>query len=147
MKKTVLVGGCFDILHYGHIYFLKEARKLGDYLIVILESDARIKKLKGQKRPIHNQKQRKEILESLKFVDEVLISKDIMTDQDYENLVKKINPQIIAITKGNKTKTHAELVSAKVVEIKKIEGFSTTKILSILHINQRLPQFQKDKQL
>jgi rfaE bifunctional protein nucleotidyltransferase chain/domain len=128
-KKIVLVGGCFDIFHYGHLHFLKEAKKLGDHLIVLLESDIRIKKLKGASRPIHNQLQRKEMLESLKFVDEVIILKDEMTDIDYEDVVTKTSPQIIAIAKGSKTKTHAEKVGAKVIEIDLIEGLSTTKIL------------------
>ena len=125
----VLVGGCFDVLHYGHVSFLKKAKALGDYLVVLLESDARIKKLKGPSRPFHNQLQRKEILESLKFVDEVILTKDEMTDQDYENLIIKINPQIIAIEEGKKTKTHASLVNAKVVGIDKVEGYSTSQLL------------------
>lgn len=130
--KKVLVGGCFDILHYGHVHFLKNARKLGDYLVVILESDIRIKKIKGSLRPIHNQDQRKETLEALSFVNEVIILKDEMIDKDYEDIIRKINPQIIAITKGAKTKTHAEVINAEVVEIEKIENPSTTKILSLL---------------
>lgn len=126
----VLVGGCFDVLHFGHIHFLKEAKKQGDYLVVLLESDKRIKKLKGESRPFHSELQRKEILESLKFVDEVILTSDEMTDEDYKNLVIKINPQVIAIEKGKNTKTHTELVNAKVVEIEKVEGMSTSKILS-----------------
>ena len=133
MKKVskVLVGGVFDILHYGHIHFLRNARKLGDHLTVILESDKRVKKLKGDSRPFHNQNQRREILESLSFVDEVIILKDEMTDNDYEDIVRKINPKIIAITQGNKTKTHSETVGATVIEIEKIEGLSTSKILKM----------------
>jgi rfaE bifunctional protein nucleotidyltransferase chain/domain len=131
-KRIVLVGGCFDILHYGHIHFLRESKKLGDHLVVILESDDRIKKLKGVNRPIHDQNQRKEILESLHFVDEVIMLKDEMTDKDYEDIVKRINPHIIAITKGSKTKTHARLVNAEVVEVDKINDLSTTKIVSLL---------------
>ena len=133
-SKTVLVGGCFDILHYGHICFLKEAKKLGDHLVVMLESDKRIKTLKGSSRPFHNQNQRKEILESLSFVDEVLILKDEMTDRDYEEVVKKLRPNIIAITKGSKTKTHAELVHAKVIEIEKVDTPSTTQIAKLLEL-------------
>jgi len=76
MKKKVLVGGCFDILHYGHIHFLKNARALGDYLVIALESDKNIKRIKGSFRPIHDQDKRREILESLNFVDEVIILKD-----------------------------------------------------------------------
>lgn len=132
--KTVLVGGCFDIVHYGHIHFLSEAKKLGDFLIVALESDVNIKKLKGVKRPFHNQEQRKEILESLKFVNKVIILKDEMTDLDYEKMVTLISPQIIAITKGSKTKTHAKRVGAKVVEIPKVKVPSTSQIARLLEI-------------
>ena len=132
--KTVLVGGCFDILHFGHVHFLSEAKKHGDFLIVALESDLNIKKLKGVKRPFHNQEQRKKILESLKFVDKVIILKDEMTDLDYEKMVTLINPQIIAITKGSKTKTHAKKVGAKVIEIPKIKVPSTTQIAKLLKL-------------
>src|SRR3990167_6744552 len=128
MKRKVLVGGCFDILHFGHIHFLREAKKLGDYLIVALESDFGVKKLKGKNRPFHNEKQRKEILESLKFVDEVIILKNKMTDKDYKQMVIEISPHIIAVTEGSKTKTHARLVNAKVVEIPKVIVPSTTQI-------------------
>src|SRR3990167_5163815 len=128
MKRKVLVGGCFDILHYGHVHFLREAKKLGDYLIVALESDFGVKKLKGKNRPFHNEKQRKEILESLKFVDEVIILKDKMANEDYEQMVTEISPHIIAVAKGSKTKTHAHLVNAKIVKIPKAKVSSTTKI-------------------
>ncbi|HTK03863.1 MAG TPA: adenylyltransferase/cytidyltransferase family protein [Alphaproteobacteria bacterium] len=136
MKKTVLVGGCFDILHFGHVHFLKEAKKLGNYLIVALESDANIKKLKGSTRPIHNQHQRKEILESLQFVDQVLILGEDMKDEDYRNLVKNLKPSFIAVTQGDpildKKKDHAKEVDAKVIEIKKIKVASSSEIVKIL---------------
>lgn len=132
-KKIVLVGGCFDILHFGHISFLKKAKSLGDYLMVALESDKNIKRLKGKNRPFNNQKQRKEFLESLRFVDEVIILKDYMTNNDYMDLVKKIKPSIIAITKGDPIKKlkekQAEGVGAKVIKIKKIP-FISSSILS-----------------
>lgn len=133
-QMKVLVGGCFDILHYGHVHFLREAKKLGDYLIVALESDENTKRLKGPARPIHNQKQRKEILESLKFIDEVLPLPEMKTDLDYEKMITKISPNIIAITKGSKTKTHAHLVGAKVVEIPKIRVSSTTQIARLIDL-------------
>lgn len=133
IKNKVLVGGCFDILHYGHIKFLKKAKKLGDYLVVALESDVNVKRLKGKGRPYHSQKQRKEMLLSLKFVDEVIILKDKMTDTDYLNLVKRIKPSIIAITKddpiANKKSIQAKEVGAYLVKILKTKSPSTTKIL------------------
>ena len=74
MIKKVLTGGCFDILHFGHITFLKQAKTLGDHLIVALESDGNVKRVKGDMRPIHTQEQRKAMLEALSCVDEIIRS-------------------------------------------------------------------------
>lgn len=131
----MLVGGCFDVLHFGHINFLKKARELGNHLIIALESDKNIKRLKGAGRPIHNQNQRKEALESLRFVDEIIILKDKMTDQDYFDLVDKVRPCQIAVTKGDplidKKRAQAKRIGAKVSEIAKINALSTTEILEL----------------
>ena len=136
--KTVLVGGCFDILHYGHIHFLKKAKGLGTYLVVALESDQNIKKLKGNGRPIHSQIQRREILESIDFVDEVISLPDSMTDNDYWRLVESVKPQIIAVTKGDpiidKKRNQAEKFGAKLIEIEKIKVPSTSQIINILDV-------------
>jgi rfaE bifunctional protein nucleotidyltransferase chain/domain len=138
-SKVVLVGGCFDILHYGHIHFLKKAKALGDYLVVALESDKNIRKLKGEKRPIHDQYQRREMLESLHFVDQVIILANKMKDQDYQKLVKIVNPQIIAVAAGDpiikKKQKQAEEIDAKIVEIPKIKVPSTTQITKLLKID------------
>lgn len=137
-KKIVLAGGCFDILHFGHIHYLKNAKALGDHLVVAIESDANIKKLKGEKRPFHNQNQRKEILESLSFVNEVVILKDKMSDSDYEELVLSVSPHVVAVTQGDpileKKKNHATKVNAKVVEIAKVSVSSTSEIAKILEL-------------
>lgn len=137
-KKIVLAGGCFDILHFGHIHYLKNAKALGDHLVVAIESDANIKKLKGEKRPFHNQNQRKEILESLSFVNEVIILKDKMSDSDYEELVLSVSPHIVAVTQGDpileKKKNHATKINAKVVEIAKVSVSSTSEIAKILEL-------------
>lgn len=134
--KKVLVGGVFDILHFGHIHFLREAKKHGDYLVVALESDKNVKRIKGPGRPFHNQDQRKNMLESLRFVDEVIILEDEMQDSDYRDLVNKVRPYIIAVTKGDpmfdKKKGHAKLVGAKVVQIPKIKEISTTQIAKLV---------------
>jgi len=135
-KKKVLVGGCFDILHYGHVCFLKEAKKKGDYLIVALESDENTKRLKGPSRPIHNQKQRREILESLNFIDEVISLPEMKGDEDYKNLVKNLKPSVIAITQGDEMKSkkgeYAKQIGAKVVEIPKVSVPSTSQIAKLI---------------
>lgn len=132
--KKVLVGGCFDILHFGHISFLKEARKKGDYLVVLLESDEHLRKHKGPNRPIHTQEQRKEMLEALEFVDEVISLPVMKEDKDYFDLVQKINPNVLATTEGDpigdKKRKQAELVGAEYVELSYTKGASTSKILS-----------------
>jgi FAD synthetase len=134
-RKAVLVGGCFDVLHYGHIHFLKKAKALGNYLIVALESDKNVKRLKGNKRPVHDQNMRREMLEALRFVDQVIILADKMTDKDYDKLVKIINPQVIAVTSGDpvidKKKKQAQEIDAKVIEIPRIDSLSTSQIIEI----------------
>lgn len=91
MNTTVFTNGCFDLLHVGHIELLRYAKSLGDYLVVGINSDSSIKKLKGPTRPINNQQNRKIILESIKFVDEVIIFEDITP----LNLIKEIQPNTI----------------------------------------------------
>ncbi|MFA5933452.1 MAG: adenylyltransferase/cytidyltransferase family protein [Microgenomates group bacterium] len=133
-EKVVLVGGCFDILHVGHIRFLQKARSLGDKLIVLLESDERIEEMKGQGRPVNIQKDRAEVLTSLEDVDVVVLLPTEMKNSDYDLMVKQINPDIIATTAGDpnikfKERT-AKLVSAKVkVVTLLVDGFSTQKII------------------
>ena len=72
-KKIVFTNGCFDILHIGHAKYLKESKKFGDILIVGLNSDASVKKLKGKNRPINNEQDRAALLDELKSVDYVVI--------------------------------------------------------------------------
>jgi FAD synthetase len=136
--KKVLVGGCFDLLHFGHISFLNQAKALGDHLIVALESDENAAKMKGPTRPIHSQKQREEMLLSLSSVDEVILLPPMNTDQDYLDLVKNVAPAVIAITQGDpikeKKKHHAEQVNATLVEIPKIHTPSTSQLAKLLDL-------------
>ncbi len=90
-RKIVMTTGCYDVLHAGHIRHLKKSRSLGTKLIVALNSDDSIKRLKGSTRPINPQHQRKEVLESLRCVDEVRI----FDDDDATSLFKEIKPDII----------------------------------------------------
>ena len=88
----VLVIGALDILHSGHINLLKYAKYVGDYLIVALDTDERIKEAKGSDRPINNHRIRKMIMETLKPVDEVLL---FGTDEELINIMKKADIRII----------------------------------------------------
>jgi len=135
-QSKIIVGGCFDIVHIGHVKFLKRAKSFGNYLIVLLESDENIKKLKGGNRPFHNIRERKEVLESLKSIDEVVILPKHVNDKTYDNLVKKIKPNVIATTEGdlliNKKREQAKSVGAKLKIIKKYKSHSSSKIADLL---------------
>ena len=131
-KETVLVGGCFDIFHYGHLSFLKEAAKKGDFLIVVLESDEFIQKLK-HRLPFHNQRQRAEILYSLKVVNMVIQLPYFEDGKEYFNLVNKIKPKIIAVTKNDPMIKNKQMqidqVGGKLeVVIENLNNFSSKKI-------------------
>lgn len=135
--KIVLVGGCFDVLHLGHVVFLEKAKKLGDKLVVLLESDESIKKEKGNNRPINNQENRAKMLMSLKVVDEVIKLPEMKTDEEYVALIKKISPSIIAITDGDKRilqkREQAKIVGAKLVVVTKlIPQQSTSRVIEII---------------
>jgi len=138
MKKTVLVGGCFDLLHFGHISFLKQAKSLGDYLLVALESDENVRRMKGDGRPIHTQAQRKEMLEAISVVDEVIELPTMHSDRDYYELVRKIKPSVIAVTDGDpaivKKREQAEEIGARLVEIPKIHTPSTSQLVKLLEL-------------
>lgn len=132
--KKVVVGGCFDLLHYGHFQFLKKAKEAGDILVVLLESDEKVRQLKGVNRPIHNQSHRAEMLRSLKMVDEVVNLPSISRYEEYLEILKKIKPDIIAITSGDPKKDlkekMAKEVGAKLLVVTPLlPGFSTTSIL------------------
>lgn len=134
-KSIVLVGGCFDILHPGHIIFLKKARKAGDELIVLLESDEKVKQIKGIKRPVHSQKMRALMLKSLKFVDRVILLPFMETEMEYDALIRNIKPDIIAATYGDPANKHkkraARLAGAKLEYVTKMIGnHSTSRILN-----------------
>lgn len=134
--KLVLIGGCFDLLHFGHITFLEQAKKLGDKLIVALESDENVRRMKGANRPIHTQEQRKTMLLALWVVDEVIMLPPLKTDAEYATLVTKTQPSVIAITEGDimedKKRLHAGLVGADVVIIPKIHTPSTSQLSKLL---------------
>lgn len=127
-QRLIFTNGCFDILHSAHVEYLKKSRELGDKLIVGLNSDASVKKLKGMDRPVNNQEDRMAVLKSLKWVDEVILFDE---ETPYE-LIKKLKPDII--TKGGDYKEN-EVVGndlAQVVILPYIENYSTTKVINDL---------------
>lgn len=136
--KSVLVGGCFDFIHYGHVHFLTNAKALGDTLIVALESDENVRRMKGDSRPIHTQEQRKKMLESLSCVDTVVSLPIMTTDAQYAKLVHDIHPDIIAVTEGDpvydKKQAHAIAIGAEITVIPKIHTPSTSQLAKLLSL-------------
>lgn len=120
-QKIVLVGGCFDIVHLGHLIFLEKAKKTGDILFVILESDNTIRRLKGLNRPINSQLNRANFLTHIKSVDFIILLPDMKKDQDYKELINQIKPDIIAVTKNDSRlklkKDEAKMVGAKLLVV------------------------------
>lgn len=132
--KRVLVGGCFDIFHYGHLHFLTQAKKKGDRLIVLLESDIFIEKAK-HKKPVHTQMQRAEMLAALTCVDTVVLLPEMKeSDIEYKNIIKQIYPEVIAYSAGdamrNKKEAIAQEMNAKLVEIDYISSFSSSQLIN-----------------
>ncbi len=121
IQSLVLVGGCFDILHSGHIEFLKKARIQGDILVILLESDNSIKKKKGPDRPINSQLDRADFLQELRSVNHVVLMPESTTDADYYEVTKLLKPAIIATTKGDPARKEKELcaqaVNGQVVDV------------------------------
>ncbi len=138
-QKVVLVGGCFDVLHIGHIEFLNAAKNQGDYLIVALEPDTSIESYKKRK-PIHTQLQRAKILSHLRDVDEVLLLPSLKGFEGYKKLVQDIQPSVIGVTQGdpqlNNKKLQADGVGAKVLEVlTHVDGYSSSKIIGGRSVN------------
>lgn len=132
--KLVLVGGCFDILHPGHVAFLKEAKKKGNTLFVMLESDKSVAERKGPTRPINTQEVRAKTVAQIKDVDYVLLLPYLKTDNEYYSLVKMLQPDIIAVTASDpayaKKSEQAEIVGGRVaVVVDRLSQHSTTKVL------------------
>ncbi len=129
-KKIVFTNGCFDILHVGHIHYLKEARDLGDFLVLALNSDVSVRKLKGSERPLQNEEDRAEILAALECISFVTI----FGEPTPLEIIKVVRPDILV--KGGdwapeKIVGH-EFVSSYGGETKSlrfVEGRSTTSIV------------------
>ncbi|MBI2611763.1 adenylyltransferase/cytidyltransferase family protein [Candidatus Gottesmanbacteria bacterium] len=131
-KSVVFVGGCFDILHRGHIKFLKESKRFGDILIIALEHDENVRRLKGNTRPFQKQLERAEILSSLRFVDYVLALPPMNKYSEYESLVETIRPDAVSMTEGDihiaEKKEQGEKVGAVAHIIPKTQTLSTSEL-------------------
>lgn len=132
-KKIVFTNGCFDILHRGHVEYLQKAKELGDLLVIGLNSDSSVKRLKGDNRPINNEKDRAIILSALECVDYIII---FYEDTPFE-LIKKLRPDILV--KGGDYKIENVIgreYAKETILIDFVEGYSTTKIIkNINNIN------------
>jgi len=129
-KKIVFTNGCFDLLHVGHVRYLQQARSLGDYLVVGVNSDASVKRLKGPKRPVQNENDRAEILAALAVVDAVTL---FDTDTPYD-LIKVVQPDVLV--KGGDWPPEKivgyDIVKARGGEVRSlqfVEGRSTTELI------------------
>ena len=142
-KKVVLAGGCFDILHIGHIKFLNAAKKRGDVLFILLESDENVAKYKGKNRPINSQDDRSLVLSSLRSVDYVVNLKTIRSNEDYDKLIIRLKPDIIAATKKSEQTIHierqAKLIDAEIAfVVNRISDKSTTNLARIIERDNQL---------
>lgn len=138
-KKIVFTNGCFDLLHGGHIEFLQKAKALGDLLIVGVNSDESVRSIKGDGRPIKNQKERTDILSALKYIDYITV----FNEPTPKDLIREIRPDILV--KGDDYRID-EVVGREIVEgygarvelIPIVKGLSTTKTVEKILENHKL---------
>jgi D-beta-D-heptose 7-phosphate kinase/D-beta-D-heptose 1-phosphate adenosyltransferase len=134
--KVVLTNGCFDLLHRGHLHLLREAEKLGDLLIVAVNSDRSVTKVKGPERPVLSEADRAELIAALEMVDYVVL----FDEPDPYNVVKELRPNVL-VKGGDWAKDKiigAELVEedgGKVVVVPYLEGHSTSQMIERIRQN------------
>ena len=133
-KTIVTTNGCFDILHVGHVRYLEKAKELGDVLIIALNSDDSVRRLKGPNRPINNQNDRIEVLSALSFVDYIVL----FDETSPADLLAFIKPDIHVKGADYSMETLPELKvivenGGRVEFIELVEGKSTTSILEKLN--------------
>lgn len=129
-KKVVFTNGCFDLLHAGHVWLFKEAKKLGDILIVAVNSDASLRRLKGPKRPVFPLKERLEILAAIEFIDVLTV----FPQDTPQKIIALLRPDVLV--KGGDWpldqvvgRREVEESGGRVVLIPYIEGLSTTELI------------------
>jgi D-beta-D-heptose 7-phosphate kinase/D-beta-D-heptose 1-phosphate adenosyltransferase len=129
-RRIVFTNGCFDVLHRGHIYYLSRARELGDVLVVGLNSDASVTRLKGPGRPVNNLEARAEVLGALAFVDYIIV----FAEETPLHLITLLAPDVLV--KGGDY-SREEIVGSRevtaqggqVVTIPLLEGYSSSSII------------------
>jgi D-beta-D-heptose 7-phosphate kinase/D-beta-D-heptose 1-phosphate adenosyltransferase len=125
-KKIVFTNGCFDLLHVGHVRLFEKAKSFGDILVVAVNSDSSVKKIKGNSRPLVSQTARAQLIASLEMVDYVVI----FEEKTPEEIIKALKPDILV--KGGDYKM-GEIIGRhdvkKVVRFKVVKGFSTTNLI------------------
>lgn len=129
-KTVVFTNGCFDILHIGHLGLLEQARAQGDVLVVGLNTDASVKRLKGERRPVMNQEERAEMLLALECVDRVVV----YDDDTPRELIKALRPDVLV--KGADWaldqivgRHEVEATGGRVVRVELVPGRSTTGVI------------------
>jgi len=143
-KKIVFTNGCFDILHFGHVDYLRKAAALGDVLVIGLNGDASVRRLKGERRPINNQEERAALLAALEFVDHVVIFGE---DTPYE-VIREIQPDILVKDSDYRPedvvgKDLVEAVGGELILLPLAEGKSTTAIIEKLLSTSRQTEENK----
>ena len=129
-KRVVFTNGCFDLLHPGHVRYLREARSLGDLLVVALNSDASVRVLKGAGRPILNQDERAEVMAALEVVDYVTI----FDEETPRELIARLLPDVLV--KGGDWsietivgREEVEAAGGEVLSLPYVQGSSTSEII------------------
>lgn len=148
MEVVVFTNGCFDILHPGHIALLEQAKKLGTKLIVGINSDESVKRIKGNSRPIVSEKNRVEVLSALRCVDEVVI----FNETTPEKIIKKIRPNILV--KGGDWAINQIIGADFVIEnggqvfsMPLINGFSSSSIIEKINTTQQIESVNEKSEL
>lgn len=129
-KRVVFTNGCFDILHAGHVRYLNEAKKLGDVLVVGINTDSSVKRFKGEKRPINPEDQRAEVVAALESVDFIVL----FNDRYPSRIISLLKPDV-HVKAGDYTPDQmpeagvVESYGGKVVIVELVNGISTTRII------------------
>jgi rfaE bifunctional protein nucleotidyltransferase chain/domain len=132
--KKIFVNGSFDLLHKAHVEMLNYARSLGDYLLVAIDTDRRIKELKGDKRPIYKESDRKYMIESLKAVNEVVL---FDSDEELAHIVKEYQPDVMVKGDDHKNSVIQGIEYIKTLTFfERRQDYATTKTIQDI-INRR----------